>query len=173
MSQYFQRIRESVSSLVSGTNRSAKRSATDNDTDHHTLATPARKRRYTRSKEGFPANADDGTEEFRQAFKGAHWYSRGEADQIRTNVPSRTSLHLCLGVGGERLSDNAARLLGRYITTNDHMTHLYINGLDAVDALFEGLVGQTFTGEVGHHPEAFRAVNAVTSAVSEEYTETK
>ena len=141
MSQYFQRIRESVSALISGTNRAAKRSAPDNDTDHHTLANPACKRRDIRSKEGFLANADDGAEEFRLAFEGNTTY-HDAADEIRTNDPRRTTLHLGADLFEEELSDDAARLLGRYITSNDHIMELRIpNGFYAVDSLFEGLRG--------------------------------
>ena len=61
------------------------------------------------------------------------------------NDPARTGL--CVGQRpslyvGAGLSGDAARLLGRYIATNDHMDELYISNLmDAVGSLFEGLRG--------------------------------
>ena len=53
------------------------------------------------------------------------------------NDPARTQLY----VGGG-LSDDAARLLGRYIAANDHLSQLRIfNDFDAADSLFDGLRG--------------------------------
>ena len=79
--------------------------------------------------------AEHDEELFRLAFEGQPY--RKEADEIRVNNPARTELYV-----GQRLSDDAARLLGRYIATNDHLDDLYIsNSMDAVDSLFEGLRG--------------------------------
>ena len=135
MSQYFQRIRESVAALVIGTNRGAKRSAQDNDTDP-----PAPKRRCLSLKEALLA-VTDGTAEFRRTFEGQPY--RDAADEIRTNDPSRTTIHLGFDFDFEEgLSDDAARLMGRYISTNKHLTQLQIsNGMGAEVALFEGLRG--------------------------------
>ena len=140
MSQYFQRIRESVSTLVFGTNRGAKRPAPDDDTDHHDLTNPARKRRDI-PLIAYLAYADGGTEEIRRTFDGQPFSN--EADEIRTNDPRRTTLHLGFDFDFEEgISDDAARLLGRYITTNEHLTQLHIhNGFGAIDTLFEGLRG--------------------------------
>ena len=77
-------------------------------------------------------------EEFRLAFEGKEttdFYA--EVDRIWMNDPAQTSLH----VGGG-LADDAARLLGRYIATNEHLSQLRIfNDVDAADSLFEGLRG--------------------------------
>ena len=82
-------------------------------------------------------------EDFRRTFEGQPY--RGAADEIRMNDPARTILYVGTShVGSNRrgLSDNAARLLGRYIATNEHMTRFHIsNRLAAIDSLFEGLRG--------------------------------
>ena len=76
----------------------------------------------------------DDEEEFRMEFEGKPY--RKEAGEIRMNDPARTSLH----VGARQLSDDAARLLGGYIATNDHMKRFHISGrLVAIDSLFDGL----------------------------------
>ncbi|EJK61214.1 hypothetical protein THAOC_18338, partial [Thalassiosira oceanica] len=72
-------------------------------------------------------------EEFRLAFEELPHYD--SFDQIRTNDPGMTSIH----IDGEDLSDNAARLLGRYIATNDHMREISMR--DVSDSLFERLRG--------------------------------
>ena len=75
-------------------------------------------------------------EEFRLAFEGIDPRDYDKFDRIRMNNPHQTEL--CVGRG---ISADAARLLGRYIATNDHLRQLYIyNGLD-VGSLFEGLGG--------------------------------
>jgi len=151
MSQYFQRIRESVSTLVFGTNRGAKRPAPDDDTDHHDLTNPARKRRDI-PLIAYLAYADGGTEEIRRTFDGQPFSN--EADEIRTNDPRRTTLHLGFDFDFEEgISDDAARLLGRYITTNEHLTQLHIhNGFGAIDTLFEGLRGSRSLVKLAMYP---------------------
>ena len=72
-------------------------------------------------------------EEFRLAFEGHPYYD--EADQIRMNDPGRFSIHL----DGDVLSYNAARLLGRYIATNEHITDLSTR--DVSGPLFQELGG--------------------------------
>ncbi|EJK66848.1 hypothetical protein THAOC_12186, partial [Thalassiosira oceanica] len=76
---------------------------------------------------------EDDAEEFRLAFEELPHYD--SFDQIRTNDPGMTSIH----IDGEDLSDNAARLLGRYIATNDHMREISMR--DVSDSLFERLRG--------------------------------
>ena len=77
-------------------------------------------------------------EEFRVAFEGQPY--RKAADEIRMNDPARTGL--VLGQIRRVLSDDAARLLGRYIATNDHMTHLTtIDSIPGIDSLVEGMNG--------------------------------
>ena len=76
-------------------------------------------------------------EEFRVAFEGQPY--RAEADEIRMNDPARTGLYL--GQIRRVLSDDAARLLGRYIATNDHLKALYLFSNVVVDSFFDELRG--------------------------------
>ena len=69
-------------------------------------------------------------EEFRLAFVGQPYQQ--EYDEIRTNDPRRTALHL-----GTGLPDEAMRLLGRYIATNDHLKSLHLSSNVAVGSLFD------------------------------------
>ena len=98
------------------------------------------------------AYADGGTEEIRRTFDGQPFSN--EADEIRTNDPRRTTLHLGFDFDFEEgISDDAARLLGRYITTNEHLTQLHIhNGFGAIDTLFEGLRGSRSLVKLAMYP---------------------